>query len=254
MERSECTLWWTPGSRNRKLAQSETQLAVLCSMTQKRYSGFFKQVHVAEKVHVCAWCLDGSIEGAAASAVRFRQPCRASPSLGRRRRRLNKGSVSQSAVIEGRRGRYEAKGHRAHQLSAAARLEEAQSKRSNVSPVEMGLLLRPWAVSRRLKKRPDGKGENVSLDASTRREQNQFYIPRWEKFSLRCSVVFFLKDMQGNVCNIRCCPWCWTVPKLVVSQHKVRVRLLKEGQSCLSAPDIIFLNDCQTIHSSSMPA
>lgn len=43
-------------------------------------------------------------------------------------RPLNKGSVSQSAVIEGRCGRYEAKGHRAHQLSTTARLEGVQSK------------------------------------------------------------------------------------------------------------------------------
>lgn len=55
----------------------------------------------------------------------LRQPCRAPPPPGQR---LNNASVSQSAVIEGRCGRYDAKGHRAHQLSAAAQLEGAQSK------------------------------------------------------------------------------------------------------------------------------
>lgn len=55
----------------------------------------------------------------------LRQPCRAPPPPGQR---LNKASVSQSAVIEGRCGRDDAKGQRAHQLSAAARLEGAPAK------------------------------------------------------------------------------------------------------------------------------
>lgn len=72
-----------------------------------------------------------------------------------------------------------------------------------------GALLRPSAVSGRLKYGRT-KSRACLPDASTNRKQNQFYIPTREKLGLRCPDFFLIKCI---ICNIRCCPWCWTVSR-----------------------------------------